>query len=104
MVALVGLAAAAAALLTAVSATLVLPLGVPWIGAHFRLDPLAAFFLAVVNLGAAAGSVYGIGYGRHEPSPMRVLSICTRSFPRGSQAVHADQSTAIITSEALTTA
>ena len=31
--------------------TLVLPLGLPWIGAHLRLDALAAFFLVVVNLG-----------------------------------------------------
>ena len=55
------------------AATLVLPLGLPWIGAHFRLDALAAFFLAVVNLGAAAASVYGLGYGRHEEAPARVL-------------------------------
>jgi hydrogenase-4 component B len=55
------------------AATLVLPLGLPWIGAHFRLDALAAFFLAVVNLGAAAASVYGLGYGRHEQAPSRVL-------------------------------
>ena len=41
------------------AATRVLPLGLPWIGAHFRLDALAAFFLVVVNLGAAAASVYG---------------------------------------------
>ena len=53
--------------------TLVLPLGLPWIGAHFRLDALAAFFLAVVNLGGAAASAYGLGYGRHEPAPARVL-------------------------------
>src|SRR3546814_20897191 len=32
----------------------VLPLGLPWIGAHFRIDALAAFFLVVINLGAAA--------------------------------------------------
>lgn len=51
----------------------VLPLGLPWLGAHFRLDPLSAFFLAVVNLGAAAASLYGLGYGRHEPTPHRVL-------------------------------
>ena len=50
-----------------------LPLGLPWIGAHFRLDALAAFFLAVVNLGGAAASVYGLGYGQHEQAPRRVL-------------------------------
>ena len=53
--------------------TLSLPLGLPELGAHFRLDALAAFFLAVVNLGGAAASLYGLGYGRHEPSPARVL-------------------------------
>jgi formate hydrogenlyase subunit 3/multisubunit Na+/H+ antiporter MnhD subunit len=52
---------------------LVLPLGLPWLGAHFRLDALAAFFLVVVNLGTGAASLYAIGYGRHEPAPLRVL-------------------------------
>ncbi len=51
----------------------VLPLGLPWIGAHFRVDALAAFFLIVVNLGGAATSLYGLGYGRHEHEPQRVL-------------------------------
>ena len=50
-----------------------LPLGIPWIGAHVRLDALAAFFLVVVNLGGAAASFYAIGYGRHETAPGRVL-------------------------------
>jgi hypothetical protein len=54
-------------------ATLTLPLGVPWIGAQFRIDALAAFFLVVVNLGGAAASLYGLGYGRHETAPERVL-------------------------------
>jgi formate hydrogenlyase subunit 3/multisubunit Na+/H+ antiporter MnhD subunit len=51
----------------------VLPLGLPWLGAHFRIDALAAFFLVVVNLGAAAASLYALGYGRHEAAPHRVL-------------------------------
>src|SRR5919204_498693 len=53
--------------------TTVLPLGIPWLGAHFRLDALSAFFLAVVNLGAAAASLFALGYGRHEDAPRRVL-------------------------------
>jgi formate hydrogenlyase subunit 3/multisubunit Na+/H+ antiporter MnhD subunit len=53
--------------------TLALPLGLPGIGAHFRLDALAAFFLIVVNLGGAAASLYAIGYGRHDSEPGRVL-------------------------------
>ena len=50
-----------------------LPLGLPWLGAHFRLDALAAFFLVVVNLGAAIASLFALGYGRHEEAPHRVL-------------------------------
>ena len=55
------------------SAEIVLPLGLPWLGAHFRLDPLAAAFLAIINFGAASASFYAIGYGRHEAQPARVL-------------------------------
>jgi hydrogenase-4 component B len=51
----------------------VLPLGLPWIGAHFRMDSLSAFFLAVINFGGAAASFYALGYGRHESAPGRVL-------------------------------
>jgi formate hydrogenlyase subunit 3/multisubunit Na+/H+ antiporter MnhD subunit len=51
----------------------VLPLGLPWLGAHFRMDALAAFFLLVVNLGGGAASLYGLGYGSHERTPQRVL-------------------------------
>jgi formate hydrogenlyase subunit 3/multisubunit Na+/H+ antiporter MnhD subunit len=57
----------------ATSLSIILPLGLPWLGAHFRLDALAAFFLAVVNLGAAAASLFALGYGRHEQAPHRVL-------------------------------
>src|SRR5713101_1747676 len=53
--------------------TLSLPLGLPWVGAHFRIDALAAFFLAVVNLGGASASLFAIGYGMHEKAPGRVL-------------------------------
>jgi len=50
-----------------------LPLGIPWLGAHFRLDSLSAFFVIVVNLGGAGASLYAMGYGRHERAPERVL-------------------------------
>jgi len=53
--------------------SLTLPLGIPWLGAHFRIDALSAFFLAVVHLGAAAASLFALGYGRHEDAPLRVL-------------------------------
>jgi formate hydrogenlyase subunit 3/multisubunit Na+/H+ antiporter MnhD subunit len=59
--------------LFAAPSSMTLPIGLPWLGAHFRLDALAAFFLAVVNLGAAAASLFALGYGRHEQAPERVL-------------------------------
>ena len=51
----------------------VLPIGLPWIGSHFRIDALSAFFLVVINLGAAAASLYGLGHRRHEQDQQRVL-------------------------------
>lgn len=57
----------------AAASALTLPLGLPWIGAHFRLDALSAFFLIVVNIGGGMASLYGLGYGRHESAPHRVL-------------------------------
>jgi len=53
--------------------TQVLPLGLPWLGAHFRLDNLSAFFLLVINFGGASASLFALGYGRHEDAPQRVL-------------------------------
>ena len=50
-----------------------LPLGVPWLGAHFRVDTLSAYFLAVVGLGSFAASLFALGYGQHEEAPQRVL-------------------------------
>jgi hydrogenase-4 component B len=59
--------------LGAAPSSVTLPLGLPWTGAHFRLDPLAAFFLVVVGLGSVGASLYALGYGRHEHEPQRVL-------------------------------
>ena len=50
-----------------------LPVGLPWVGSRFRIDALSAYFLALINLGAAAASLYALGYGRHEEAPGRVL-------------------------------
>jgi formate hydrogenlyase subunit 3/multisubunit Na+/H+ antiporter MnhD subunit len=52
---------------------LALPVGVPWLGAHLRLDALSAFFVAVVDLGAMSASLFALGYGEHEETPARVL-------------------------------
>jgi hydrogenase-4 component B len=54
-------------------AKLALPFGLPWLGAHLRLDALSAFFLVVIGLGGGVTSLYAIGYGRHEHEPQRVL-------------------------------
>ncbi len=56
---------------TPIDATL--PFGLPWLGAHFRIDALSAFFLAVVDLGGFAASLFALGHGRHEEEPARIL-------------------------------
>lgn len=53
--------------------TITLPVGLPWIGARFAVDPLAAAFLIIINLGATITGFYAIGYGKHEEEPARVL-------------------------------
>ena len=58
-----------------------LPLGVPWLGAHLRVDALSAYFLAVVGLGSFAASLFALGYGRHEEAPQRVLPFYPRFSP-----------------------
>jgi formate hydrogenlyase subunit 3/multisubunit Na+/H+ antiporter MnhD subunit len=74
VVSIVSLAAAIVQLLSATAPeTLTLPIGVPWLGAHLRLDALSAFFLVVVDLGAMAASLFALGYGQHETAPGRVL-------------------------------
>jgi formate hydrogenlyase subunit 3/multisubunit Na+/H+ antiporter MnhD subunit len=66
-------AAAIADLILNSASRLWLPLGLPWLGSNFRLDALSSFFLVVVNLGGTAASLFGLGYGRHETAPQRVL-------------------------------
>jgi hydrogenase-4 component B len=70
----VSLAAAIAHLLGAAAPeSITLPVGVPWLGAHLRIDALSAFFLVVVDLGAMSASLFALGYGQHETAPERVL-------------------------------
>jgi hydrogenase-4 component B len=74
IVAAISLIAAAAHLLGAAAPlSLTLPIGVPWLGAHFRLDALSAFFLVVTDVGALSASLFALGYGEHETAPQRVL-------------------------------
>ncbi|MBX6425574.1 MAG: hydrogenase 4 subunit B [Variibacter sp.] len=73
-VSLLGLFAALSQLLAGAEPShTVLPLGLPWLGAHLRIDALAAWFLLIANLGGAAASLFALGYGAHEPAPQRVL-------------------------------
>ena len=53
----------------------VLPFGVPWLKAHFRVDALSSFFLVAINLPAALASLFAIGYGGHVPQPQRVTPL-----------------------------
>jgi formate hydrogenlyase subunit 3/multisubunit Na+/H+ antiporter MnhD subunit len=76
----------------------VLPLGLPWLGMHFRLDPLSAFFLAVISLAGAAASAYAIGYGAHEKNPMRVLPFFPAFIAGMSSVVLADDAFAFLVS------
>ena len=74
LISLIGLGAALAQLIGGGTApAMTLPLGLPWLGTHLRMDALSAFFLVVVDLGAAAASLFAIGYGTHETAPERVL-------------------------------
>ena len=53
----------------------VLPFGLPWVQAHFRLDSLSSFFLVVINLPASLASLYATAYGRHVPEVRRVTPL-----------------------------
>ena len=64
---------AGAATIPAAASREALPVGLPWIGGHIRLDALAGFFLVVIGLGSAASSLFALGYGGHEIQPQRVL-------------------------------
>src|SRR5690348_6005102 len=50
----------------------VLPIGLPTIGLHLRLDQLSAFFGVVINGGVLAASLYGMGLDRAKELTPRV--------------------------------
>jgi hydrogenase-4 component B len=72
---LIGLTSVATGLIAigAPAEHLTLPLGIPWIGAHIRLDALSAFFLIILGLGSAGASLFAIGYTKHDAEPQRTL-------------------------------
>jgi hydrogenase-4 component B len=52
-----------------------LPVGLPWLPAHFRLDALSAAFLLILDVVAALVSVFAHGYGSHDAEPKRILPL-----------------------------
>ena len=61
--------------MTATAAETVLPLGLPWLPIHLRLDALGAFFLLVIGILSLPVAIYGHGYLRHEarPTPLAIF-------------------------------
>ncbi|HUL91233.1 MAG TPA: hydrogenase 4 subunit B [Burkholderiales bacterium] len=55
---------------------LTLPLGLPDLPFHLRIDPLAGFFLMLLGSVSAGISVYAAGYFREEPSGRLALIAC----------------------------
>lgn len=63
-----------------------LPIGLPWLPWHVRLDPLAGFFLALIGIVTFAVSLFGPAYVRefeHGKQPLSVLGIFTGLFVVG---------------------
>lgn len=67
-----------------------LPLGLPWVRWHLRLDALSGFFLAVIGVATFAVSLYGPGYVRtfrHSGYSLASLGFCTAGFVAGMELV-----------------
>ena len=61
-----------AALLADTNSGFTLPLGLPVIGLHIRLDALSAFFGLIINLGVLTSAIYGVGLDRNRDLTARV--------------------------------
>ena len=64
-----------ASLVSVADARLVAPFGLPTVGLHLRLDPLAAFFGLIINIGVLACSIHGLGLDRERELSARVEPI-----------------------------
>ncbi|MCI0666514.1 MAG: hydrogenase 4 subunit B [Methylococcaceae bacterium] len=67
-----------------------LPLGLPWLAWHLRLDALSGFFLAVIGLALIAVSLFGPNYVRdyeHGRRSLVVLGVATGIFVAGMELV-----------------
>jgi len=74
------------ALLDGLKQSQILPLGLPWLHWHLRLDALSGFFFAVVGLLLIAVSFYGPSYVRElegGKQPLSVLGLFTGLFAAG---------------------
>ncbi|GAB1235359.1 hydrogenase 4 subunit B [Ferrigenium sp. UT5] len=78
------LAGGALVALPAAPLTLVLPLGLPDLPFHLRLDSLSAFFLLLLGTASAGISLFGSGYFRHlEDKTLRLLCLEYHLFLAG---------------------
>lgn len=87
---LASLAFGLAALTSPAPASSTLPLGLPWLAWHLRLDALSGFFLALVGLVTVPAALYGYGYCRvYDEAPGRLtpLLLFTGAFVAGMQLV-----------------
>ena len=87
---LLSIAAGGWALLGNLIVTDRLPLGLPWLNWHLRLDPLSGFFFVLLNTLVLAISLYGPRYTREfargdSPQPLPPLGIFTALFVLGMQ-------------------
>ncbi len=67
-----------------------LPLGLPWLNWHVRIDALSGFFLSVIGLALVAVSLFGPAYVReyeHGKYPLWALALPTGLFIAGMQLV-----------------
>lgn len=87
---LLAVLAGGAALLNGGTSTGQLPLGLPWLHWHTRLDALSGFFLAVIGIAVLAASLYAPGYVRdfrHGKYSSAVLGLATALFVVGMELV-----------------
>ncbi len=78
------------ALLTDLTVTDRLALGLPWLEWHLRLDPLTGFFMVLLGTLVTAASLYGPSYTREythgeAPQPLPPLGVFTALFILGMQ-------------------
>jgi formate hydrogenlyase subunit 3/multisubunit Na+/H+ antiporter MnhD subunit len=85
-----GVLAGIIALGSRAASTATVPLGLPWLSWHERMDPLSGFFFCVLAIPLIAVSLFGPGYVRefeHGRHPLWVLPLFTGLFVAGMELV-----------------